>query len=117
MNKRIWLVLIASTMLVTGLPAHAVAQMDGLEPRKLGPAPPFAHIQELVYGRRPDLAAAAAAKAAAGHTAMAQATATIPEATEAGTFTTFDAPGAGTGSHQGTRAFAINPAGAITGYY
>ncbi len=34
-----------------------------------------------------------------------------------GTFTTFDAPGAGTGSGQGTFAFAINPAGVITGYY
>jgi hypothetical protein len=34
-----------------------------------------------------------------------------------GTFTTFDAPGAGTGIGQGTIAFSINPAGAITGYY
>jgi hypothetical protein len=32
------------------------------------------------------------------------------------TFTTFDAPGAGTGFHQGTRAFCINPAGTITGF-
>jgi len=30
---------------------------------------------------------------------------------------TFDAPGAGTGSGQGTFPFAINPAGAITGFY
>ena len=34
-----------------------------------------------------------------------------------GTFTVFDAPGAGTGQFQGTQAFSINPAGAITGYY
>jgi hypothetical protein len=34
-----------------------------------------------------------------------------------GTFTTFDAPSAGTGSNQGTFALAINTAGAITGYY
>src|SRR5262245_29594809 len=42
-----------------------------------------------------------------------------------GTFTVFDDPGAGTctascgtiGNGQGTRAFAINPAGAITGFY
>ena len=33
------------------------------------------------------------------------------------TFTTFDAPGAGTGSYQGTYPFAINPEGAITGLY
>jgi hypothetical protein len=33
------------------------------------------------------------------------------------TFTTFDAPGAGTGSSQGTYPFAINPEGAITGLY
>jgi hypothetical protein len=30
---------------------------------------------------------------------------------------TFDTPGAGTGGGQGTVAFGINPAGAITGYY
>ena len=34
-----------------------------------------------------------------------------------GTFTTFDAPGAGTGPGQGTVALSNNPAGAITGYY
>jgi hypothetical protein len=33
-----------------------------------------------------------------------------------GTITTFDAPGAGTGSCQGTIAQSINPAGAIAGY-
>src|ERR1022692_3668153 len=33
------------------------------------------------------------------------------------TFTTIDAPGAGTGPNQGTYAFSINTAGAITGYY
>ena len=35
----------------------------------------------------------------------------------AATFTTFDVPGAGTGSGQGTLATSINPAGVITGYY
>src|SRR3974390_2577751 len=34
-----------------------------------------------------------------------------------GTFTTFEAPGAGTGSFQGTLGFSINPEGAVTGYY
>src|SRR5205814_10602673 len=33
------------------------------------------------------------------------------------TITTFDAPGAGTGPGQGTIAFAINPAGTISGRY
>ena len=33
------------------------------------------------------------------------------------TITTFDAPGAGTGALQGTRALAINPSGTITGFY
>jgi hypothetical protein len=33
------------------------------------------------------------------------------------TITTFDAPGAGTASFQGTVPQGINPAGAITGYY
>jgi hypothetical protein len=36
---------------------------------------------------------------------------------EESTFTTFDAPGAGTGAFQGTFATGINPAGAIVGYY
>ena len=31
--------------------------------------------------------------------------------------TTFDAPGAGTGPGQGTLPFAINPGGAVLGYY
>jgi len=34
-----------------------------------------------------------------------------------GTFTSFDAPSAGTGQFQGTFAFSINPAKAIAGYY
>ncbi|MBA3914871.1 MAG: hypothetical protein H0X25_13700, partial [Acidobacteriales bacterium] len=33
------------------------------------------------------------------------------------TFTTFNAPGAGTGAFQGTITFSINPFGMITGYY
>src|SRR5262245_26453013 len=33
------------------------------------------------------------------------------------TVITFGAPGAGTGPGQGTQPFAINPAGAITGFY
>lgn len=35
----------------------------------------------------------------------------------AGAFTTFDAPGAGTGAYEGTAAFAINAAGTIAGSY
>ena len=34
-----------------------------------------------------------------------------------GTFTTFDAPGAGTGAGQGTFAGDINPSGTIAGFY
>jgi hypothetical protein len=34
-----------------------------------------------------------------------------------GKITEFDAPGAGTGSGQGTFALNINPAGVVTGYY
>src|SRR6266404_1757705 len=33
------------------------------------------------------------------------------------TITTFDAPGAGTGAGQGTRAYSINPSGTITGHF
>lgn len=38
-------------------------------------------------------------------------------AIQVGTFTTFDAPGAGTASYQGTSAYAINRAGVIVGTY
>ncbi len=60
-----------------------------------------------------DLDAAAAAKAAAGRKALAH------PATpgSVGNFISFDAPGAGTGSGQGTYPSSINPAGAITGHY
>ena len=34
-----------------------------------------------------------------------------------GSFTIFDAPGAGTAAGQGTRAYAINPSGTITGFF
>ena len=34
-----------------------------------------------------------------------------------GTFTTFDAPAAGTGELQGTYPFGVNAAGTISGYY
>ena len=34
-----------------------------------------------------------------------------------GTFTIFDAPGAGTAAGQGTRAYATNPSGTITGHF
>jgi hypothetical protein len=37
--------------------------------------------------------------------------------TPRGKFTTFDAPGAGTGTYQGTEPTSINPEGAITGFY
>ena len=33
-----------------------------------------------------------------------------------GAFTTFDAPGAGTGPGQGTRGFSIAPNGVVTGF-
>ena len=37
--------------------------------------------------------------------------------TAAQTITTFDAPGAGTGAGQGTRAYSINPSGIIAGFF
>jgi predicted membrane protein len=58
---------------------------------------------------------AAAAKAAADREALTHAPANIPR--PVGTFITFDVPSAGTGNDQGTLPAAINPAGAITGYY
>ena len=112
MQRQIWITLIASGVLVFGVPDRAVAQDNGLGPRMLGQAPPFGPIQRLLYGRRPDLAAAAAAQSGQLTTAAA-----LPAA--AGTFITFDAPGAcaTAGTQPGcTEAVAINPAGTILGY-
>jgi hypothetical protein len=70
-----------------------------------------------VYAKPTDFRAAAAAKAAAGREARTHAATGVPRPNAAGTFTTFDAPGAGTGTNQGTFPSSINPAGAITGIY
>jgi hypothetical protein len=59
---------------------------------------------------------AAAAKAAAG-AALGRAAGAMPAPNVAGAFIEFDAPDAGTSSGQGTFPFAINPEGAVTGYY
>ena len=42
---------------------------------------------------------------------------TVSSGPQDGSFTIFDAPGAGTGNFQGTRAYAINPSGTITGFF
>jgi len=63
------------------------------------------------------LEATAAAKAAAGREALIRAPFDSPAPKAAGTFITFDAPGAGTGRLQGTVPANINAPGAITGYY
>jgi hypothetical protein len=56
-----------------------------------------------VYASPTDFRAAAAAKAAAGREARTHAAPAVPRANAAvGTFTTFNAPGAGTGPNQGT---------------
>jgi hypothetical protein len=65
-----------------------------------------------------DMNAAAEAKAQAGREALSLHPATDPPGPKAaGTFITFDAPGAGTGSDQGTFPADINQAGDITGGY
>jgi len=52
MQKPIWIMLIASGVLVVGAPGRALAQSNGLGPRILGPAsPPFDPIQQLLYFR------------------------------------------------------------------
>jgi len=65
-----------------------------------------------------DPEAAANAKAAAGQEAQSSHLFTSPLGPKAaGTFVTFDAPGAGTGFFQGTFPASINEAGDITGSY
>jgi uncharacterized membrane protein len=49
--------------------------------------------------------------------AAALALCALPSFGQSPSFTSFDAPGAGTGKHQGTIAFAINLKGVIAGYY
>ena len=66
-----------------------------------------------LYGQQADIDAAAAAKAAAGREALTHAPIHSPGPKAAGTFVTFDAPGA----FQGTFPSSISQAGAITGYY
>ena len=93
-------------LLLVGIPGVGVAQTDGLGPVK--PPSPFARFPGF-HQRRPDLAASAHGQQAA--------VAALPEA--AGTFITFDAPGAcrTPGTSPGcTDAVAINPAGGILGY-
>jgi hypothetical protein len=67
--------------------------------------------------QQPDFRAVAAAKAAAGQEARTHAGNLIPRANAAGNFITFDVPGAGTASFQGTVPSGITPVGAITGSY
>lgn len=67
---------------------------------------------------QPDLRAAAAAKAAAGiNAAGGNGIGNVPRADAIGTFASFDVPGAGTSSSQGTFPSAINPEGAVTGSF
>jgi hypothetical protein len=60
---------------------------------------------------------AAEAKAQAGREALSHPPIDPPGPKAAGTFITFDAPGAGTGSFQGTFPTSVNQAGEITGAY
>jgi len=70
------------------------------------------------YAQQADLGAAAAAKAAAGREARSLgASVASAHVGPAGTFTTFDAPGAALVPFSGTAPTSINPAGTITGSY
>lgn len=75
-----------------------------------GPAFGGAHGEDHVAGAK------VWAKGVAGRQALARAPG-VRAANAVGVFTTFDVPGAGTGGAQGTYPTAINPEGAITGWY
>jgi hypothetical protein len=75
-----------------------------------GPAFGGAHGEDHVAGAK------VWAKGVAGRQALARAPG-VRAANAVGVFTTFDVPGAGTGGAQGTSPRAINPEGAITGWY
>ncbi|HUC71615.1 MAG TPA: hypothetical protein VMS01_10525, partial [Stellaceae bacterium] len=71
-----------------------------------------------LYAQPPDIDAAAAAKADAGREAQSSHPLTqAPGPRAAGTFITFDVPGARTGFGQGTFPTSINEAGEIAGSY
>lgn len=120
MNKRIWLALIASSILVIGLQGHAVAQTNGSQAVDYEAfkgailAARYAHDPRLVpplQGKPVPLANLRL------QSHRSQADSAENTAAKAGDFVTFDAPGAGTFPEDGTYAFAINPMGAIAGYY
>jgi hypothetical protein len=69
------------------------------------------------HAQQVDLNAAAVAKAEAGQEVRSRHITDSPGPKAAGTFITFDVPGAGTGFSQGTLPASINQAGDITGTY
>lgn len=119
MMKRIRVALIASTILVTGLAGRAVAQINGSQAvdyeafKRAILAARYAHDPRLI----PPLQGKPASVANLGLQSYGPQADSAGNAARAGDFVPFDAPGAGTGVNEGTYAFAINPMGAIAGYY
>jgi hypothetical protein len=70
-----------------------------------------------IQAQHVDPKAAAEAKVEAGREALSHPVTDAPGPKTAGTFITFDAPGAGTGGGQGTSPASLNEAGDITGSY
>src|SRR5437868_15501782 len=117
MNKRIWLALIASSILVPGLSGRAVAQIDGPESRTLGPEEAKRAILAARYPHDPRLIPFLSRKAASDadrglQPYRQQADSGVDAAAKTADFTTFDPPGS-----IYTDASGINPAGAITASY
>lgn len=120
MNKRIWLALIASTILGIGVAPCLIAQSGGSE--TAGPAaipkaiPPgrYAHDPKLrqLFPEKPPSHAKRDAQA---YEKLAQLKADT--AAQKADFIEFDAPGAGTSGGLGTEPVGINLLGEITGYY
>jgi len=102
---KIWLrTFVALVILIVGLSSHGVAQT-------FGQRTPFNERYREVKNPL------ATAKAAAARAVRSNGAVTVPRSKPAGTFLTFDAPGASNSKYNGTFPTAVSDSGVIAGYY
>jgi len=124
MNKQNWLTLIASAILVTGVPGQGVAQMQGPESQIAGSEQAQRAIREARYPHGPRLMPPLQQKPISladlgSQLSGRQADSGAEAAANTADFITFDVPGSSCAPPfpRCTTPVAINPAGTVTGYY